>query len=319
LFWWWLVLYVILASSGVFHYLSIKLNSNGFILSITSICILLFIEGSKRFTLESYHAQRIDDNKIHKITYAFIMLWGCLSIGSTYYGTPYAIEYFAASPKLVSIDSIKNDINHQLKKHKSILEAEIDKHSNTAKDIKDRSSWKGKISRSARPAYLAAVTAKKDSEVQLSKLSILANEQKALKVDAAIKENQQIVKKHSSWCYSFGSTLAVISVFLELLFFGAFWWCENYKRLEVLEARTITELQTDNSNRTSTINTNGVRLAGTDNRTNTHRTVVAGFNNDKPSNIMRTCSNCGTDISSKRSDAIFCSTKCRGSHHKNKK
>ena len=233
----------VLASSGVYHYLSMKLNSNGFILSITSICILLFIEGSKRFTLESYHAQRIDDNKIHRITYAFIMLWGCLSIGSTYWGTPYSIEHFAASPQLVSIDSIKNDFNQQLAKDKSILLAEIEKHTNTAADIKNRSSWKGRISRSARPAYLAAVTAKKDSEVRLSELSILNNQRKTLAVESAIKENKQILKQHSAWCYSFGSTLALISVFLELLFFGAFWWCENYKRLEVLEAKSILKLK----------------------------------------------------------------------------
>jgi hypothetical protein len=308
----------VLSSSGVFHYLSTKLNSNGLILSITSICILLFIEGSKRFTLESYHAQRIDDNKIHKITYAFIGLWGCLSICSTYYGTPYAIEYFAASPKLVSIDSINTEYTNQLEKGKIVLLAELSSHRATADSIKKAASWKGRVSRDDRPTFMAAITAAKDVQIKLSELSISNQEQKALIIDAAIKENNQILKQHSIWCYSFGSTLAVISVILEIVFFLAFWWCENYKRLEVVEAESINDLKTDSSNRTDTINTKGVRLSDTNNGTNTHRPIIVGFQTNKEDISIRTCASCGTDISNKRSDAKFCSTKCRGSHHKAK-
>src|SRR6056300_722427 len=71
----------LLASSGVLHYVSEHLNNNGLIISLTSICILLLIEVSKRFTLESYHAQRLDDKEINRVTYGCMLLWGCLSVG----------------------------------------------------------------------------------------------------------------------------------------------------------------------------------------------------------------------------------------------
>lgn len=310
----------LLASSGVFHYLSLKLNSNGFILSITSICILLLIEGSKRFTLDSFHAQRLDDEKINKITYAFIALWGCLSIGSTYYGTPYAIEYFAASPTLINVDSISTNLDKQLFKDKAVLLAELSEHNTDANTIYKAAEWKGRISSKDRKAYNKVLDKAANVKVKISDLEIKRSEGKALIINQAIKENKEIVKHHSAWCYSFGSTLALISVFLELLFFGAVWWCEGYKRLEVIEARKILEVQeTDNGNRTTSNNANSVRLSGTDNTTNTHRPVIAGFTTNKESNSMRTCSNCGTDISTKRSDAKFCSTKCRGLHHKAKR
>lgn len=310
----------LLASSGVLHYVSTKLNSNGLIISMTSICILLLIEVSKRFTLESFHAQRLDDKEINRVTYGFILLWMSLSVGSTYYGTPYAVEYFAAAPTLVNTDSIKDSYNNKLAHEIEVLENEIKTHEATALDIKTRSSWKGRISREARPAYLAAIEAKKQSETNLSAVAILNSKDKFKAIQDANSKNEEIQNTHFRWCMSFGSSLAVVSIFLELLFFICMFWCENYKRLEVKEAKAILTLrETDNSNRTTPIGTKIERLTETDNETDTNRTVIAGFRTDNISNSIRTCSNCGTDITSKRSDAKFCTAKCRGLHHKNKK
>ena len=73
-------------------------------------------------------------------------------------------------------------------------------------------------------------------------------------------------------------------------------------------------LQTDTDNGTDS---KKKRLPDTETNINTARTVITPFATAKAS-LNRTCNSCGTDITNKRSDAKFCSTKCRTSHHKNK-
>jgi hypothetical protein len=84
---------------------------------------------------------------------------------------------------------------------------------------------------------------------------------KELLLVQSIKENETTSRAYQDWCASFGYTLALVSIALEILFFGVFWWTENYKRLQVKEAKSILHLQEkmkeDESNEIADLETRG--------------------------------------------------------------
>jgi len=233
----------LLASSGVMYYLSTKLNDNGLVISLTAIGLLLGLEVAKRFTLESYHHQRLDDKHINKITYLFIFGLGVLSVFSTYIGTPHAVEYFSAAPVLNDIKQIALDQNKLIDKDTSYWNSKKLEASAKALEVHNNNSWKGRTSREARPMVLEYQNTSNASQDSLNKALVLGQFVLSKTIEAATIENKSSITNHLVWCSSFGSALAIVSILLELLFFASMFWCEGFKRLEVKESKEVLKLQ----------------------------------------------------------------------------
>jgi len=233
----------LLASSGVMYYLSTKLNDNGLIISLTAIGLLLGLEAAKRFTLESYHHQRLDDKHINKITYCFIFGLGVVSVFSTYIGTPHAVEFFSASPELVDIELLTLEQNEAIKKDTAYWNSKKVEALASALHIHTSNSWKGRTSRDARPMVLEYKNTSNAAQDSLNKSLVLGQSVLSKTIETAKTENKATLTNRLVWCKSFGSALAIVSILLELLFFISMFWCEGFKRLEVAEAKEVLKLQ----------------------------------------------------------------------------
>ena len=241
----------LLASAGVLHHVNTKLNAAGFIGACIAVCLLLALEGAKRFTFGSFHNQRLDDGQVQRITYIGILLFGGVSVASTFFYSPYAIEYLAAPAKLVSIDSIKDVHNEMIlqdtsywhnQKYAQLSKASAYFEANKKRDCKT-CPWRLSSSKWIVMPYANLVEPVKGLQDSLNKYYVIANNLKSKTIKSANKENSQIVKQHKAWCSSFGFNMGLTSILIEILFFMAYWWCADYNRLEVTEGRSILKMR----------------------------------------------------------------------------
>ena len=227
------------SSTGVMYYLSTKLNQNGTLISFCSVALLLCLEGVKRFTLESFHAQRLDDKHVNRITYFFIVLFGGLSTYCGYVGTPYAVQYFAAVPVLIDISEIENKESVQIKKDTSYWSSKKSESLGNALAIHAQNSWQGKTTKAARPLVFELQGSSKAAQDSLNIAFSKGLERLAIMINKANFDNEKRQKEHLAWCNSFGGALAWIVAIFELVFFCSFWWCETYSRFEVVEGKAV--------------------------------------------------------------------------------
>lgn len=234
---------VVLASTGVMYYLSTKLSSNGFFLAVTAAVLLLGLEVAKHIVLKGYHSQRLDDKHVSPITYSLIAFLLLINSFFAYVGTPHAIEYFTEKPTLISLDSIAAKEDIVLAANIATIQSEIAKHDTTANKIFTSASWLQKLSNKDRPAYQTALNAKAQAEKMVTAVKLQAATNKALALKEAEKENKARMNEYFAWCMSFGTWLALVSLAFDIIFFFAFWFCENYTRLEVKEYNAILALR----------------------------------------------------------------------------
>jgi hypothetical protein len=155
------------------------------------------------------------------------------------------------------LDSIAAKEDHVLAANIATIQSEIAKHDTTAQSIFSSASWLNKLSNKDRPAYQTALNAKAQAEKMITAVRLQGVKDKALALKEAEKENKIRIDSYLAWCMSFGTWLALVSLAFDIIFFFAFWFCENYTRLEVKEYNAILALRenvqsTTQSNATST-------------------------------------------------------------------
>jgi hypothetical protein len=254
----------LLASSGVLYYLSQKLNTAGIIVGLLACLILLGLEGSKRFTLISFHAQRLDDQHINRISYVSMLLLGALSTFSTYFGTPPAVEFFTATPTLINMDTLQANQNQLLAKDTAFLSQSYHKAlaAQTAyweankrwysKENEGKGRYRLTSVGGVQAVYDNLTKKVNESESALTTTLLQKRDQKEAYWSQAQSQNEAKLAEYKAWCHSFGFILALVSIVLEVLFFFSFWWTESYQRLEVKEADAILTLAKEEAGNPST-------------------------------------------------------------------
>jgi hypothetical protein len=222
------------ASGGVLLLLSIFNNNFGLIF-IIAVGALILLEFLKRLSYNEYNRQRNSTENISKSILIFCLTFAGLSVGSSYVGAPYAVEFFAAPPVLVDTSEINNNFDARVLASASYWSGLSASAKLRADDIHKKNNWLGVTVKGAREAEQnerKLITAFSDSLTRAA--SIIRTDQRST-VAAAIAENKERSGTNAGWVASLGWWLAGTSLLLELSLFLILFWCSDYEKRELSE------------------------------------------------------------------------------------
>lgn len=226
----------VLTFSGIIHFASTQLSENGFFIFGIIGVMVVALSVMKHLTMDVFHAQRLDDKYIPFSTYVLMGIFFLVSALATYNVTPAALDYMTEKPVLLDVDSVGLRYDSLLAADLVVIAKEIDTHKETARAIHKASSWNGKLDMNSQTKYENALSNKNAATAKKTDVILARNAEKEAAINMAISKNEAAIKKHSDWCYSFGGWLAFGLVLIELCLYPSKWFCETYKRLEVIEA-----------------------------------------------------------------------------------
>jgi hypothetical protein len=306
-----------MASFGVLSLVSDSFHTIGLIMVCVAILILVLIEMGVWFSLSGFHAERLDDGRINPSTVIIMVFALSLSTPLTYVGTDYAVQGFASAPELVDIEKIEAKYVALWQADSTLLTQEIEDNYFNAKDVHKKNNWKGITTRSAAATEKGFLTQAQELEKERASVRIALRDSMNVKVSEAEQENKTILAAHKESTTNFGFSFALITVLAMIVLFACRWFVEDWKRRFVKEGLYLATpnetAKTDTDNRTDT-KVKHINVSKVEEKT--PRTVITAFGTNSKEQ-KRTCLSCDTDITGKRSDAVFCSAKCRGTHHKN--
>jgi hypothetical protein len=227
----------ILTFSGIIHFSSERLSDKGFILFGVIGFAVVLLSVFKHKTMDIFHAQRLDDEFVPKSTYAFMLAFFVISAAATYNVTPAALEYLTKTPALASVDSVSLRFDSLLAADMVVIAKEIETHSATAKAIHKASNWKGKLDFNSQTKYENALGNKNEATARKTAIVLDRYAEKETAINLVQSKNDSIIQKHKDWCVNFGFWLSIAFVLVEFILYPAKWFCENYERLEVIEAK----------------------------------------------------------------------------------
>lgn len=230
----------LLASTGFYHLASTKLNGNSFLISSTVLCFCIGLELSFNKLNKMMAGQKYDDKTpISPILWVAVLSFGLFYAGSTFIGTPFAVQFLAATPNY-------NDIEQITDTHNKIIEQDTLKWSQ--KRIMAQSSadaflvshgkrdnvtgkWRCRTGDLARHNELLARVDSVTYPADVSLSFLVAS--KKLEVKTAKEENKIMKADHLAWCGSFGWGLSFVSLGCIAIFLMSFSWCQGYERDEI--------------------------------------------------------------------------------------
>lgn len=244
------VLSALLASTGILYFLSQRLNSAGIIVGILAFILLIGLEVAKRYTLTSFHAQRLDDEAVNPTSYIAMLSLGVFSVFSTYFGTPHAVEFFTTAPNLVNLEqvaaqetqTVANDTTFYAQKYRQAKADRIAFFEGHKKRNNKDSPWRLSSARVVQSTYNILIQQESSAAQKLDQVLAESKQKEQHTLSHHQNRNQMSQAEYEVWCQSFGFILSLVSIALEILLFFSFWWTETYQRLEVEEAATILEL-----------------------------------------------------------------------------
>ena len=226
-----------LTFSGIIHFATTYLNDNGFLISaIIGSCVII-LSLFKHKTMDVYHAQRLDDEHIPNSTYLFIFIFFVVSAGATYNVTPAALQYLTKSSALHSLDSVSVKFDSLLASDLVVISKEIATADTAASNFYTSRVYKGKLRSNDSDSYSSALASVTAAQGKITAVTLARNNEKELALSTVQKKNDAIIQAHKDWCIEFGFWLAVGLFLVEMLYFPAKWFCENYERAEVTEAK----------------------------------------------------------------------------------
>lgn len=311
-----------LAALGGCAYLWFDMGSKGVPFMILVVAFFAAVELVVHKALKTYGAMKYDDKVVSPIIYVFIFLSLGASTPSTLFLTHYSIQLVTPSPVLIDTSDIVNKHDILISKDTSYWNNREDKARQEAAEYKGlatRTNSKTGVtklrSRSTKTynnllSNIDSMTVKKDIALHRGR----DNKERA--INAALVENQARIDNYISWCSEFGWLLAGVSALSILLLLPFRLFYEYWERLYAKDLRVSVQMEEETETDTST-DKKDTRINVTDTDKKTTRTVINAFATANTS-LNRTCMSCGTDITNKRKDAKFCSSKCRTTHHKTK-
>lgn len=244
------------------------------------------------------------------ILIGFILV--CTSIISSTFGVPIMVDRLAPNPELVDLAKIET-------KHDSIHNTTLAHWSNIINKAEGRKEVILKGGQRKDRVKTIALKQSKAIESQIlaysdslaTSLAIVSKDRKQAIQDAK-NQNQAILDTHFNRSERVGTISMLVMLLLEVFYILVVAMLKYYDYRSEKEL-----LETDKRTRTASTGTKVQRISETDNGSVTHRPMAIGF---KASNgSTRKCKRCGTNIEHKRSDAKFCSNKCKGDYHKKNK
>jgi len=230
----------LLASTGFIHYAQTKFNDNGVILIFFVVCFCAGLEWCFNKLNKLIAAQKYDDKTpVSRILNVLLLSFGLIYATSTFFGTPYAVEFFAAAPNYNDIEEITAMHNELIKKDTSYY--------NQQRKMAQSSADSYKLSHGKRDCeecpWRLRTSALKGHNVMLGKVdsvtmeantsfSILKAEKKKHLLNAK-EENEVLHADNKAWCDSFGFGLSFVSLICIIIFYFSFSWCAKYQRLEL--------------------------------------------------------------------------------------
>lgn len=323
-----------LAAVGSCAALWFNMGSNGVPFMIFCIIAFAFVEVAVMLSMKTHSSMKYDDKVVSPVIYVGLVISLGISTPTTYYTTPYALRLFTANPTLVDTANVRIQGDIKIKTDTSFWHSQKVHQTNKVlaywNSHKKRDcptcEWRLSTIGTTRETYDAMLSDLQPLQDSINTYLARGEKEKDLSLKAADAENKVIMAKHFAWCESFGLMMALISLLAMFLLIPCRYyyeyWERNYaKELEAdieyqenKEKEAIQNLKDSANTNTDTNKESNVENV-TDTTIETPRTVITAFETNKST---RNCTVCGTDISEKRSDAIYCGDKCRVKNHKSK-
>lgn len=202
--------------------------------------ILISLEIGKRYSIQKANDIRIlngnQNNQISNTTYnvsSFLLI--LCSMGISYFGAPYVVNYFASHKPLLELSSIENEFNEKKKESSAYWHDLKNNAEEKAKQIHTENSWKGKTSREARTPKLAfELQAAAMVDSLNSNLAMLAALENSAMFEAK-EANKQIISSHQQWCNGFSLFGCCIAILIDLLVIVLCYWNTNFDERKLKE------------------------------------------------------------------------------------
>lgn len=236
----------LLASTGFYHLAATNLNGNSFLSGSTVLCFCIGLELAFNKLNKIIAQQKYDDKtSVSPILYALVLIFGLVYAGSTFFGTPYAVQFLAAAPNYNDIEQIKIEYDVLIKSDTTFWNGRITKKElSTDAFVGLNSKFDSKInavrlrSDAIKPhKEMVDSIASLNSKKMAVLISLQADKKEAIK--KAESENKVMKSDHFDWCSSFGWGLSFVSLFCIVIFLLSFSWCQGYERDELKDNDSI--------------------------------------------------------------------------------
>jgi len=222
--------------TGILHFSNSYISKEAFWLLFFIGGLVTYIGYKKHQTLDTYHAQRLDDGHVPNVTYVFLAIFFLVSAAATYNITTPAVEFIAPKPILLDVDSVGI-------RHDSLLAADLLVMAKSdsltgaiSKEIKRTASYRGKLDSASRKAFQAVSTVRANGLEKKSSLQIARNAQKEAAINKASLQNENTIKNHKDWCAKLGFYIALLLIAFEITLLPSKKYAKDFEKKEVIEA-----------------------------------------------------------------------------------
>jgi len=236
----------LLASTGFYYLASIYINANPFAVGSFVFLASLGLELAFNTLNNTIAKQKYDDKTaISKVLKGMLVFFGLIYAGSTFIGTPYAVQFLAASPDYIDIEQLRLEHDVLIKSDTSFWNGEINKKELAKSEfVRLNSKFDSKLGKvRLRSDAVAPNRVMGDSIAALNsnKLAVLAmlKTNKENDIKKAEEENEIMESEHFAWCSSFGWGLSFVSILCIFIFLPSFHWCQWYEREEIIDNDSI--------------------------------------------------------------------------------
>jgi len=239
----------LLASTGFIHYATQKFNNNGLLIITFVVLLCGGLELAFNTVTSLINRQKYDDKTpVSSILYGMFIGLGIFYATSSFFGTPHAVEYFAAKPDYHKTELIVAKYEQAIAKDTTYWNGQLTMASSSAnaykfshgkrdcKDV-DKCPWRLRTSALAGHSILLAKVDSVSAAATSSLLAIKSDMKQELAM--ARIENKAMKSAFIVWCGTFGFSLSLISLVCIPIFFFSYSWCAKYKRLEIADNDSI--------------------------------------------------------------------------------
>jgi hypothetical protein len=190
--------------------------------------LLAFFESVKHLTVNKVAVKFWGKGRIDMPLTAFVLLILCASVSSSYFGTPILVREFSPKP----VKPIESDIVKAFDSSKVTLTAyytgQKADFEQKAAAIFSANSWKGTLTREARPAQLEMQKGAKAAADSLTAGLARIEAQKEAAIASAMSDYNKAVQRSASETENVGFWLGIVTLILEFSFIGCFFWLQYY-------------------------------------------------------------------------------------------
>lgn len=223
--------------TGIIHFSNSYISKEAFWLLFFIGMVILYLGYKKHQALDTYHAQRLDDGHVPNVTYVFLILFFAVSALATYNVTTPAVEFIAAKPVLLDVDSVGIRHDSLLAADLLVIAKEVQTYDTAATSIFTAAEWKGRINKKSRTSYETALNNKSEATSKKTDVTLARNALKEVAIIEAKAKNEKTIKAHKEWCYNLGFYIALVLIAFEIALLPSKKYTKDFEKKEVIEAK----------------------------------------------------------------------------------